>query len=197
MFHVANAIIPPTTPFRFKMDQQFADMLADRPADSKKRDHHHGKEQKHGGKKHVEDAALGHPHEHERLGAQSVGVELAEGPIDWAKFTSWLKGFLEKEGELIWRLKGVLWTTAPGGEYSSTPAWGLGSGKRTVVQVGTNGEKNRLEGHVLRPPPQLVRFQLFLKDTASDREDLWRCFFLNKHSHCDLRYITPPPLFII
>ncbi|CAN0439688.1 unnamed protein product, partial [Ectocarpus sp. 8 AP-2014] len=75
-----------------------------------------------------------HRHAHDRLGVQSVGVEVAEGPIDWTKFTSWLKGFLEKEGEeLIWRLKGVLWTTAANGSGAAT-TWGWGAGRRTVVQ---------------------------------------------------------------
>lgn len=81
-------------------------------------------------------------HGHDRLGAQSVGVELAERPIDWGKFTSWLKSFLEKEGEeLIWRMKGVLWTAAaPGqghGGSGATTTWGWGAGRRTVVQVRT------------------------------------------------------------
>lgn len=137
------------------MDQQFADILADskRINDPKRHggdhhddDHHH---QHHG---QVEGGALKrvgggqtgsdqqqHQHGHDRLGAQSVGVELAEAPIDWAKFTSWLKSFLDKEGEeLIWRLKGVLWTTAApghGGSGYAATTWGWGAGRRTVVQV--------------------------------------------------------------
>ena len=62
-------------------------------------------------------------------------MELDAGPIDWAKFKSWLKNFLEREGELIWRLKGVLWTSAPGQSGGAAGTWSLGAGKRTVVQV--------------------------------------------------------------
>lgn len=141
------------------MDQQFAEILADdaRKHDGDKNnddhlDHQHrseiegekldggyGEAEKKGdvtpsgrhGQQHR------HRHGHDRLGAQSVGVELAEGPIDWGKFTAWLKGFLEKEGEeLIWRLKGVLWTTtAPGQGSGAATTWGWGAGRRTVVQV--------------------------------------------------------------
>lgn len=127
------------------MDQHFADILADRERNNgpkKHGDHHHhhhneaeGSALKNKGGQAGHDQQ--HRHAHDRLGAQSVGVELAEGPIDWAKFTSWLKSFLEKEGdELIWRLKGVLWTTAAPG-HGSGPAmtWGWGAGRRTVVQV--------------------------------------------------------------
>lgn len=107
-----------------KMDQSFADMLADRSGDPKST---HGKHD-------------GERHGHTRLGAQSVGVELTEGPIDWVKFTTWLKAFLEKEGEeLIWRLKGVLWTTAAGGGSGATATRGWSSGRRTVVQVRAKG----------------------------------------------------------
>lgn len=131
------------------MDQQFADILADRNKNegAKKSDHHRhhgshheieGKAVTGGGGETEERAA--HAHGHDRLGAQSVGVELAEGPIDWAKFTSWLKTLLEKEGEeLIWRLKGVLWTTAaPGHGGGAATTWGWGAGRRTVVQVMNN-----------------------------------------------------------
>lgn len=137
------------------MDQQFAEILADRPPDASKGDNDtrsdtrhdhpsqgHGEEahEPHGNDGETTQATAetapggGHVHGHDRLGAQSVGVELSDRPIDWAKFTAWLKGFLEKEGDLIWRLKGVLWTSAPGGGGSSK-AWGWGAGRRTVVQV--------------------------------------------------------------
>lgn len=143
-----------------QMDQHFADILADRERsnnDPKKHgdhddDHHHhnGAE---GGAPKREAGETGrhdqqqHRHGHDRLGAQSVGVELAEGPIDWAKFTSWLKSFLEKEGdELIWRLKGVLWTTAaPGHGSGAATTWGWGAGRRTVVQVRASRSMKRLK----------------------------------------------------
>ncbi|CAN0388667.1 unnamed protein product [Ectocarpus sp. 12 AP-2014] len=131
------------------MDKHFADILADKKNNSNKHDgHHHYRRHgdakastpPHGGAEKSAAAAAAsssgreHRHAHDRLGAQSVGVEVAEGPIDWAKFTSWLKGFLEKEGEeLIWRLKGVLWTTAASGSGAAT-TWGWGAGRRTVVQ---------------------------------------------------------------
>ncbi|CAB1117394.1 unnamed protein product [Ectocarpus sp. CCAP 1310/34] len=128
-----------------EMDKHFADILADKKNNSDKHDrrHHHGEAKAntppHGGAEKSASAATSsrgreHRHAHDRLGAQSVGVEVAERPIDWAKFTSWLKGFLEKEGEeLIWRLKGVLWTTAASGSGAAT-TWGWGAGRRTVVQ---------------------------------------------------------------
>ncbi|CAN0551875.1 unnamed protein product [Ectocarpus sp. 12 AP-2014] len=127
------------------MDKHFADILADKKNNSNKHDghHHHGEAKAntppHGGAEKSASVATSSPgrehrHAHDRLGAQSVGVEVAEGPIDWARFTSWLKGFLEKEGEeLIWRLKGVLWTTAASGSGAAT-TWGWGAGRRTVVQ---------------------------------------------------------------
>ncbi|CAM9909711.1 unnamed protein product [Ectocarpus fasciculatus] len=139
------------------MDKHFADILADKKNNSDNHgddddhhDHHHGHGEAKantpphgGGEKSTAAAAAAavaappgraHRHAHDRLGAQSVGVEVAEGPIDWAKFTSWLKSFLEKEGEeLIWRLKGVLWTTATTGSGAAT-TWGWGAGRRTVVQ---------------------------------------------------------------
>ncbi|CAM9166451.1 unnamed protein product [Ectocarpus sp. 6 AP-2014] len=131
-----------------EMDKHFADILADKKKNSDKHDshHHHHRHGEakantppHGGGEKSAAAAASSPgrdhrHAHDRLGAQSVGVEVAEGPIDWTKFTSWLKGFLEKEGEeLIWRLKGVLWTTAASGSGAAT-TWGWGAGRRTVVQ---------------------------------------------------------------
>lgn len=111
------------------MDQHFAGMLADRPAEA---GNHDGGEHLHvaGG-----GGASSRQHGHDRMRARSVGIELDVSPIDWAKFKSWLKGFLEKEGELIWRLKGVLWTAIPGKSGSSSATWGWGAGKRTVVQV--------------------------------------------------------------
>lgn len=129
-----------------QMDQQFADILADRArctdpdkyGDREKHQHHNDAEggalKRGGGQTGREQD---HRHGHDRLGAQSVGIELAEGPIDWAMFTSWLKSFLEKEGEeLIWRLKGVLWTTAaPGHGSGAATTWGWGAGRRTVIQV--------------------------------------------------------------
>lgn len=119
------------------MDQHFAEMLADRPTD--KETQGDGKRHEHEGKGHA-DVVSAQPHGHDRLGAQSVGVEWAEGPIEWAKFMSWLTGFLEKEGDLIWRMKGVLWTTVPPGHGSgATTSWGWGAGRRTVVQVRWRG----------------------------------------------------------
>lgn len=137
------------------MDQHFAEILSDRPPDTPNHknnnddNHHHGHDSDHGhgeatpephGSSNSNGQATkakavssGHVHGHDRLGAQSVGVELSDRPIDWAKFTAWLKGFLEKEGDLIWRLKGVLWTSTPGyGDSSKSTGWGAG---RTVVQV--------------------------------------------------------------
>lgn len=89
-----------------QMDKHFADILADKKnSNSNKQQHRHGeadaKTPPHegGGEKSTAAAAAvaaappgrEHRHAHDRLGAQSVGVEVAEGPIDWAKFTSWLK----------------------------------------------------------------------------------------------------------
>lgn len=84
------------------MDKHFADILADKEKNSDKHDghYHHGEAKAntppHGGAEKSASAATSSPgrehrHAHDRLGAQSVGVEVAEGPIDWAKFTSWLK----------------------------------------------------------------------------------------------------------
>ena len=139
----------------FKMDQQFAEILADRPAATPKHEdenddrHGHGQDEEtqepQGSNRQTTGRAKaapgGHVHGHDRLGAQSVGVELSDRPIDWAKFTVWLKGFLEKEGDVIWRLKGVLWTSTPGnrGSNKSAPTWGWGAGRRTVVQVRQRG----------------------------------------------------------
>ena len=141
------AALPPLFALALKMDQQFAEILADRPPDASKRDidtrgHGHGEEalESHGSNGGITKARAeaapggGHVHGHDRLGAQSVGVELSDRPIDWAKFTAWLKGFLEKEGDFIWRFKGVLWTSAPGSGGGSK-TWGWGAGRRTVVQV--------------------------------------------------------------
>lgn len=116
-----------------QMDQHFAEMLADRPAEA---GNHHGGEHLHvaGG-----EGASARQHGHDRMRVRSVGIELDVNPIDWAKFKSWLKGFLEKEGELIWRLKGVLWTAVPGKSGGALGTWGWGAGKRTVVQVGQYG----------------------------------------------------------
>lgn len=112
------------------MNQHFAEMLADRPAGA---GNHDGAEHLHvaGGV-----GTSSYQHGHDRMRVQSVGIELDVRPIDWAKFKSWLKGFLEKEGELIWRLKGVLWTAVPGKSGGASATWGWGAGKRTVVQVG-------------------------------------------------------------
>ena len=143
-----------------QMDQHFADILADRErstgpkkdVDGNKHDdphHHHHHHEAEGGAPKRGGAQAGHGqqhrHGHDRLGAQSVGVELAEGPIDWTRFTSWLKSFLEKEGdELIWRLKGVLWTSAaPGHGSGAATTWGWGAGRRTVVQVRTSRRSAR------------------------------------------------------
>ena len=120
----------------FQMDQHFAEMLADRPAEMDKKDNREdGGRHLHNVKRHGEDGVSARQHGHDRMGAQSVGMELDAGPIDWAKFKSWLKNFLEREGELIWRLKGVLWTSAPGQSGGAAGTWSLGAGKRTVVQV--------------------------------------------------------------
>lgn len=126
------------------MDQHFAEMLADSPKGTKKHENHDGKAHEHNGKDHRHGDASNNRHGHERLGAQSVGVELDKEPIDWVKFTSWLKGFLEKEGEVIWRLKGVLWTTAPDRRKGAVTTWGWGAGRRTVVQVRVRNVGNRL-----------------------------------------------------
>ncbi|CAM9882120.1 unnamed protein product [Ascophyllum nodosum] len=118
-----------------EMDQHFAEMLADRPAEMDKKDNREdGGRHLHNVKRHGEDGVSARQHGHDRMGAQSVGMELDAGPIDWAKFKSWLKNFLEREGELIWRLKGVLWTSAPGQSGGAAGTWSLGAGKRTVVQ---------------------------------------------------------------
>lgn len=73
----------------------------------------------------------GHAHAHDRLGARSVGLELSKAPVDWLKFKLWMKDMLEKEGDRIWRMKGVLWTTTSGRDYHGT---------RTVVQVRACGD---------------------------------------------------------
>lgn len=144
------------------MDQHFADILADREGSNGPKKHgergdyqlqHHdeveGSALKRGGGQTGHDKQ--HRHGHDRLGAQSVGVELAEGPIDWVKFTSWLKSFLEKEGdEIVWRLKGVLWTTAaPGHGSGAATTWGWGAGRRTVVQVQSKSTKHVFAPHIL------------------------------------------------
>ncbi|CAM9600127.1 unnamed protein product [Scytosiphon promiscuus] len=162
-----------------EMDQHFADVLADRKRNEEggSSTHHshqgssHGSHRRNGS---VEAAAVAPPlshrrHGHDRLGAQSVGVELAERPIDWAKFTSWLKSFLEKEGEeLIWRMKGVLWTAAaPGQGHGSSGAattWGWGAGRRTVVQ----GLYGHFESEVSDWPPGATRLSrmVFIGDLS-------------------------------
>lgn len=139
--------------FSIKMDEHFAEMLSDSYGrDTPSRHHHH---HDNNGGEHVKngdysDSSLhagrkaqtvgspnGRRHGHDRLGARSVGMELTDGPIDWAKFKAWLKAFLEKEGERIWRLKGVLWTSVPdrGSGNGRTTTWGWEAGRRTVLQV--------------------------------------------------------------
>lgn len=154
------------------MDQHFAEMLSDsKTGDAITHDHDHkdsNEEHMHGYSDRstistADDHKVKHAagvsgtpvrrHGHDRLGARSVGLDLAEGPIDWGKFKTWLKGFLEEEGERIWRLKGVLWTTSAsvghGGHArgGTTTAWGShGAGSRTVVQViswGRGGGQGR------------------------------------------------------
>eukprot|EP00752_Nemacystus_decipiens_P007212 g6455.t1 len=172
-----------------EMDQHFADILADREesngpkdignhGDDKHHHHDHHNNKAEGGALRRGDEGTGHDqrhrHGHDRLGAQSVGVELAEGPIDWAKFTSWLKSFLEKEGdELIWRLKGVLWTTAApahGGRAGTT--WGWGAGRRTVVQ----GLYGHVESEVSEWPAGATRVSrlVFIGDLSTRVQDALR-----------------------
>lgn len=142
-------MLPLRSAISIKMDRHFADVLMDSDSTvAPQHSHRHGnateldpKDSSHDdiGGHETGDTAKGRQHEHDRLGATSVGIELTDGPIDWVKFKKWLKGFLEEEQERIWRLKGVLWTSTPGSGasgYSTTTAWGWGAGSRTVVQVG-------------------------------------------------------------
>ncbi|CAM9429909.1 unnamed protein product, partial [Hapterophycus canaliculatus] len=172
-----------------EMDQHFADVLADRKRNDGDNSATHHNRQGNGHHQQHQDggaeatAAVSSSttsatvapspsrrrHGHDRLGAQSVGVELAERPIDWAKFTSWLKSFLEKEGEeLIWRMKGVLWTAAaPGqghGGSGSATTWGWGAGRRTVVQ----GLYGHFESEVSDWPPGATRLSrmVFIGDLS-------------------------------
>lgn len=141
-------ILPPRPATSIKMDRHFADMLTDADRTGVPQHHHdhdHATEQHPNGNPHdgrgvhgKGDTTKSWPHGHDRLGARSVGIELTDGPIDWVKFKEWLKGFLEGEQERIWRLKGVLWTSARGSGasgYGTTTAWGWGAGSRAVVQV--------------------------------------------------------------
>ncbi|CAM9829626.1 unnamed protein product, partial [Discosporangium mesarthrocarpum] len=76
----------------------------------------------------------GHLHSHELIGASSVGVEEDRGPIEWGVFKTWLEGFLEKEGERVWRLKGMLWITG-----------GREGGARMMVVQGIYGHFESME----------------------------------------------------
>lgn len=127
------------------MDRHFADMLKDEERQERRGSgsrpdsgHSDGRVFLKGSEAAVVEVGGTYKHAHARLGAQSVGIELVDGPLDWLRFTAWLRELLRDEAERVWRLKGILWTT--GGAQRGliagrVSADGPRSYKRTVVQV--------------------------------------------------------------
>jgi G3E family GTPase len=50
-----------------------------------------------------------HQHLHHKLGYRTVGLELLETPVDWAKLNIWLQKVCEKHSAQLCRFKAVLW----------------------------------------------------------------------------------------